>query len=396
MARGRESGSLGDRPLGKPLRDVRDVFFTFLRLGLTSFGGPVAHLGYFHEECVTRRRWLDERAFADIVALCQFLPGPASSQVGMCLGLRRAGFLGALAAWLGFTAPSAALMIGFAFGLDLLDAKPFLHGLKIVAVAVVAQAVWTMARKCCVDGFRAALALAASAIALAAPGAFGQIVALGAAAAIAGASLPPQPAPAALDLPVSRRAGFFAGALYLVLLLAPLATLSAQAQKLAAIFRSGALVFGGGHVVLPLLREALVVPGFVTDSAFIDGYGAAQALPGPLFAFAAYLGAVMDGLGGGLLALAAIFLPGALLLFAVLPFWDALRRHQGAAAAFAGVNAAVVGLLFAALVTPIWTSAILSPRDALLAASAFGLLAFAKAPPWLVVLLGSAAAQALP
>jgi chromate transporter len=374
---------------------ARGVFLTFLRLGLTSFGGPVAHLGYFHAECVVRRRWLDDRTFADIVALCQFLPGPASSQVGLCLGLRGAGFAGAFAAWLGFTAPSAALMIGFALGLDLLGAQPFFHGLKVVAVAVVAQAVWSMARKFCSDVPRAALALAAAALALALPGAAGQIGALATAAAIGGAVLPPQPAPAALDMAVSRRVGLIAGALYLLLLFAPLAlNLPPGAEKFAAIYRSGALVFGGGHVVLPLLREALVVPGFIGDSAFIDGYGAAQALPGPLFTFAAYLGAVMNGFSGGLLALIAIFLPGALLLFAVLPFWAALRRHAGASAALAGVNAAVVGLLFAALCTPIWTSAIFSPRDVLLAASAFALLVFAKAPPWLVVALGAASAQA--
>jgi chromate transporter len=397
MAGGRAGGRLGDRALGEPLSDIHDVFFTFLRLGLTSFGGPVAHLGYFHAECVARRRWLDEKTFGDIVALCQFLPGPASSQVGICLGLRRAGFWGGLAAWTGFTAPSAALMIGFALGLDLLGAKPFLNGLKIVAVAVVAQAVWAMAREFCPDVLRIGLALTASALALVLPGALGQTAALVAAAAIGWAALPPQAAPAALDIFVGRRVGLFAGALFLALLLGPLAlNLPAGAEKFAAIYRSGALVFGGGHVVLPLLREGLVVPGFIGDSAFIDGYGAAQALPGPLFTFAAYLGAVMDGFAGGLLALAAIFLPGVLLLFAVLPFWAQVRAHSGASAALAGVNAAVVGLLFAAFCTPIWTSAIFSLRDALFAACAFALLVFAEAPPWLVVLLGALVAQALP
>nr|WP_281406388.1 chromate efflux transporter [Rhodoblastus acidophilus] len=379
------------------MNDVREVFFTFLRLGLTSFGGPVAHLGYFHSECVARRRWLDEKTFGDIVALCQFLPGPASSQVGVCLGLRRAGYWGALAAWTGFTAPSAALMIGFGLGLNLLDSRPFLHGLKIVAVAVVAQAVWAMARQFCPDFLRLALALASATLALALPDAPGQIGALVAAAAIGWAALPPQAAPAALDIFVGRRVGFLAGAVYLLLLLSPLAlNLPAGGEKLAAIYRAGALVFGGGHVVLPLLREGLVVPGFIDDSAFIDGYGAAQALPGPLFAFAAYLGAVMDGFGGGLLALAAIYLPGVLLLFAVLPFWAQVRALPGASAALAGVNAAVVGLLFATFCAPIWTSAIFSLRDALLAACAFALLVFAKAPPWLVVLLGALMAQALP
>ncbi|MCW2331855.1 chromate transporter [Rhodoblastus acidophilus] len=397
MAGGRQGGRLGDRTLGDSLSAIREVFFTFLRLGLTSFGGPVAHLSYFHAECVVRRRWLDDKTFGDIVALCQFLPGPASSQVGLCLGMRRAGFCGALAAWTGFTAPSAALMIGFALGLNLMNSKPFLHGLKIVAVAVVAQAVWAMARKFCPDFFRAAVALTAAALALALPGAPGQIGALVGAAAAGWAALPPQAAPAALDILVDRRVGFFAGALFLLLLLGPLAlSLSPGAEKLAAIYRSGALVFGGGHVVLPLLREALVAPGFIGESAFIDGYGAAQALPGPLFAFAAYLGAVMDGVWGGLLALAAIYLPGVLLLFAALPFWAQIRAHPGASQALAGVNAAVVGLLFAAFCTPIWTSAIFSPRDALLAAGAFALLVFAKAPPWAVVLGGAVAAQALP
>jgi chromate transporter len=382
--------------------DWREVFLVFLRLGLTSFGGPVAHLGYFRAECVGRRRWLDERAYADIVALCQFLPGPASSQVGLSLGLRRAGHAGALAAWLGFTAPSAAIMIGFALGLNFAGAGalPLLHGLKIVAVAVVAQAVWTMGQRFCRDALRAGVALGAAALALAAPSAFGQVGAIVLGGLIGRALLPPQPAPAALDLPASRRLGLIAGALYLALLagLPPLAhAFGAGAERFAAIYRSGALVFGGGHVVLPLLRDALVTPGWIGDGAFISGYGAAQALPGPLFTFAAYLGAAMPGaptgLAGGLLALAAIFLPGALLLFAVLPFWEALRARQGAAAALAGVNAAVVGLLFAALCTPVWTSAIFSGGDVLLALAAFALLVSGKAPPWLVVALGAAATQ---
>jgi chromate transporter len=388
--------------------DWREVSLVFLRLGLTSFGGPVAHIAYFRAECVERRRWLDDRAYADIVALCQFLPGPASSQVGLSLGLRRAGYAGALAAWLGFTAPSAAIMIVFALGLNFSSAGalPLLHGLKIVAVAVVAQAVWTMGLKFCGDALRATVALGAAALALAAPSAFVQIAAIVLGGLVGWAFLPPQETPGALDLPVSRRFGLIAGALYLALLaglpllahaLGDSSTLGLAAEKFAAIYRAGALVFGGGHVVLPLLRDALVTPGWIGDGAFIDGYGAAQALPGPLFTFAACLGAAMPGaptgVAGGLLALAAIFLPGALLLFAVLPFWEVLRARRGAAAALAGVNAAVVGLLFAALCTPIWTSAIFSGPDFLMALAAFGLLVSGKAPPWLVVVMGAAAMQ---
>ena len=379
----------------RPENNWREVFAAFLRLGLTAFGGPVAHIGYFRTEFVARRGWLDDKTFADMLALCQFLPGPASSQLGLSLGLRRAGFAGALAAWLGFTAPSAALMIFFGLGLNFLGpgAAPFLHGLRVVAVAVVAQAVWAMGRKFCPDIMRLAMALAAAALALAGQAAYGQIAVIGLGALTGWALLPEQAAPEKLDLPVSRRAGFAAGALYLVLLLGlpPLAsTLGARAEEFSAIFRAGALVFGGGHVVLPLLREALVPPGWIGDDAFLAGYGAAQALPGPLFTFAAYLGAVMGGISGGLLALAAIYLPGALLLFAALPFWETLRTRRNAASTLAGINAAVVGLLLAALVTPISTTAILSTRDLVLALAAFCLLAFARTPPWLVVLLGAA------
>ena len=385
----------------RPENDWREVFAAFLRLGLTAFGGPVAHIGYFRAEFVARRGWLDDKTFADMVALCQFLPGPASSQLGLSLGLRRAGFAGALAAWLGFTAPSAALMIFFALGVNFLGpgAAPVLHGLRVVAVAVVAQAVWAMGRKFCPDALRIATALAAAALALAAQAGYGQIAAIVLGALTGWALLPEQAAPEKLVLPVSRRAGLVAGALYLVLLLGLPAlafALGPAAEKFGAIFRAGALVFGGGHVVLPLLREALVPPGWIGDDAFLAGYGAAQALPGPLFTFAAYLGAVMGGISGGLLALAAIFLPGALLLFAALPFWELFRTRRNAACALAGINAAVVGLLLAALVTPISTTAILSTRDLVLALAAFGLLAFARAPPWLVALLGGATAMIPP
>ncbi|MGX9718917.1 chromate efflux transporter [Stenotrophomonas acidaminiphila] len=374
------------------------VFLVFLRLGLTSFGGPVAHLGYFHAEFVARRRWLDERGYADLVALCQFLPGPASSQVGMALGLSRRGYRGALAAWAGFTLPSAMALIVLA---RLLSAHPgalpagALHGLKIAAVAVVAQAVWSMGRGLYTGGAWIVLMLAAAGTALLAPSAWMQPGII-AAAAVAGLLLFKRTAPrepAAWAIPVGRRAGGLWLALFFVLLAGlPLlaALLPGQAvAEASAFFRAGALVFGGGHVVLPLLQAAVVPPGWVDNDTFLAGYGAAQAMPGPLFAFAGFLGASMQtapsGWAGGLLCLLAIFAPSFLLVAGALPFWNRLRGNARMRAALSGINAAVVGLLLAALYDPVWTRAIHAPVDIVLALAALAALALWKLPPWLVV-----------
>ena len=379
------------------------VFLIFLRLGLTSFGGPIAHLGYFRDEFVSRRRWLSERSYGDLVALCQFLPGPASSQVGIALGLSRAGYGGALAAWLGFTLPSAVVLILFALGIaQHSTALPpgALHGLKVVAVAVVAQAVWGMARNLCTDAARITLMLLAACAALLQTSAWGQVAVIGA-AAVAGLLLLPTP-PAAHDtLPVtlSRRAGAMWLSLF-VLVLAGLPILAQliPSQSLAmtdAFYRSGSLVFGGGHVVLPLLQAEVVPSGWVSNDVFLAGYGAAQAMPGPLFTFAAFLGASMtqppNGWLGGTLCLLAIFAPSFLLVMGALPFWESLRHSPRTQAALAGVNAAVVGLLLAALYQPVWTSAIFSARDFGLALIGLVALMVWKLPPWLVV-AGSGAA----
>ena len=385
-----------------------EVLRIFFRLGLTSFGGPVAHLGYYRAEFVERRRWLDESHFADIVALCQFLPGPASSQTAITIGILRAGLPGAFAAWLGFTAPSAAAMIGFGYGVAAfgnLAHAAWLHGLKIVAVAVVANAVWGMARNLCPDRLRATIAVGAAILALAVPSSAGQIAAIAAGGVIGWALLrndpppagpaPAEPAPLAIRLP--RAWSIVAGVAFVALLIGlPVFAAAAHSHALAmfaAFYRSGALVFGGGHVVLPLLQAAVVPPRWVGNNAFLAGYGAAQAVPGPLFTFAAYLGTVMrqapNGWLGGLLCLVAIFLPSFLLLIAALPFWDGLRHRQGVRSALRGVNAAVVGVLLAALYRPVWTSAILAPADFAIAIAAFLLLALWRAPPWLVVILGA-------
>jgi chromate transporter len=392
-----------------PRRDsALAVFLAFLRLGLTSFGGPVAHLGYFRAEFVERRKWLDEAAYVDIVALCQFLPGPTSSQVGMALGIQRAGLLGALAAWVGFTAPSAIAMVLFAYGVarlgDLGDAA-WLHGLKIVAVAVVAQAVWGMARTLCPDRARASLAVGAAVLTLAVPTAFGQIGAIVLGGVIGWRILPASSDATAHPLALSIGRGTSVGALGLFLaLLIGLPLLAAATgdhtiRLIDSFYRSGSLVFGGGHVVLPLLQAEVVPPGWVDNDAFLAGYGAAQAVPGPLFTFAAYLGAAMGptphGWVGGLICLLAIFLPSFLLVVGALPYWEALRQRAGVQSALRGVNAAVVGLLLAALYTPVWTSAIHAPADFALGLVAFLLLALWKTPPWLVVILGALGATAI-
>jgi chromate transporter len=381
----------------------REVFAAFLRLGLTSFGGPVAHLGYFRAEFVQRRRWLDEPAYGDLVALCQFLPGPASSQVGMALGLMRAGWRGMLAAWVGFTLPSAVAMVLAAEGFAELDDPAqagWVHGLKLVAVAVVAQAVWGMARSLCPDRARASVAVAGCLLVLAWPGPVGQIGAL-CLGGLAGVLVLPRQAASgeasALPVVLDRRAAVVALAVFALLLAAtPLADAGGQAVRLAAAFyRTGALVFGGGHVVLPLLQQAVVPPGWVANGTFLAGYGVAQAIPGPLFTFAAYLGAVEapapHGWLGGLLATVAIFLPSFLLVAGSLAFWDGLRRRRGVQAALRGVNAAVVGVLLAALFTPVWTDAVTSPMAFAGALLAFLLLAGWGVPAWVVVIGGAVA-----
>jgi chromate transporter len=380
------------------------VFAAFLKLGVTSFGGPIAHLGYFRHEFVTRRKWLEEPSYADIVALCQFLPGPASSQVGITIGLLRAGLAGALAAWLGFTAPSALAMMAFGYGVTAfgeLGHAAGLHGLKIVAVAVVAQAVWGMAQSLCPDRPRVTLAIGAAVLTLLLPSAVGQVGVIALGALIGWRWLPGDAGKTAnaIHVPLSRRAGFAAFAIFVVLLiLLPLAAGATQVHAIGlidAFYRSGSLVFGGGHVVLPLLQQEVVPPGWISNDAFLAGYGAAQAVPGPLFTFAAYLGTAMqpspNGWLGALICLVAIFLPSFLLLFGALPFWNDLRQRADIQSALRGVNAAVVGLLLAALYTPVWTSAIGRPVDFAIAAVAFLLLVFWKVPPWLVVVLGALA-----
>ena len=379
---------------------VGEVFGAFLKLGLTSFGGPIAHLGYFRTEFVERRRWLDDRSYADLVALCQFLPGPASSQVGMALGLGRAGWWGLLAAWAGFTLPSAVALILFAFGIAQyqgLAQSGWVHGLKVVAVAIVAQAVWGMAKSLCPDRLRAALAMLAALLTLALPSAMGQLVAIATAGLLGWWTLKiAQPGGGqAHSYPVSRQLGGAALLLFAVPLIGlPLwaaATGSSTVALLEGVYRAGALVFGGGHVVLPLLQAAVVPEGLVSNADFLAGYGAAQAVPGPLFTFSAYLGAVahgpLHGWVGGFALLATIFLPALLILVGALPFWEALRQRGGIQAAMAGINAGVVGILASALYDPVWTSAIHGKADFALALLAFGLLTVGRVPPALVVLL---------
>jgi chromate transporter len=368
-------------------------------LGLTSFGGPIAHLGYFREEYVLRRRWLDEAHYADLVALCQFLPGPASSQVGMAIGILQAGVLGGVVAWLGFTLPSALALVAFAYGLKAIgfgDAG-WLHGLKVVAVAVVAQAVWGMGRNLAADRERASLAILAAFAVLASRSATAQVLVIVLAGMLGWWRLPAAGTSGASAIRIPYRKGLAVAvlALFFALLVGlPIARHVAPSQALGvfdSFYRAGSLVFGGGHVVLPLLQAEVVPPGWVTNEAFIAGYGAAQAVPGPLFTFAAYLGAVMheppNGWKGAAWALVAVFLPSFLLIVGGLPFWELLRRRASFQAALRGINAAVVGLLLAALYDPVWSSAIKGPTDFGLALVAFGLLMFWQLSPWLVVLL---------
>jgi chromate transporter len=390
--------------------NVGEVLGASLALGLTSFGGPIAHIGYFRREYVERRRWLDDAAFADLVALCQFLPGPASSQLGIAIGTRRSGLAGGLAAWLGFTLPSAIAMLAFAYLLSALDfsASGWVHGLKLAAVAVVAQALWAMARALTPDAARQSIAFAAAAVVIIWASAAAQIVVIAAGALLGRLVL--RPPAAVMAGPgwrvVPRSVGVAALALFAVLLVGlPLAAgVGGPAALFESFYRSGSLVFGGGHVVLPLLHASVVEPGWVSQDAFLAGYGAAQALPGPLFTIAAFLGALAvvpasnapAGVPGALLALAAIFLPSFLLVFGTLPFWDALRRSTGFRRALAGSNAAVVGLLAAAFWNPIWTSSIRVPADAAIAGAGLALLASRRVPPIAVVILAALTSQLLP
>ena len=380
-----------------------EIFRVALKLGLTSFGGPTAHLGYFHEEYVRRRRWFSEAAYADLVALCQFLPGPASSQLGFAIGLLRGGLSGGVLAWLGFTLPSAVLMMlcgyGFAAMTDLTHAG-WLKGLKLAAVAIVAHAVWTMATKLCSDRVRASMALASAATMLVLATAWAQIIALSTGALFGYIFLRREevvkngPDQSFSIAGWSRRAGVISFGTFAALLFGLPVLRAASGNAAVAVsdsfYRSGALVFGGGHVVLPLLQAETVTPGWVGNDRFLAGYGLAQAVPGPLFSFSAYLGTVLTpprpgGWMGALLCLLAIYLPSGLLVLGILPFWENLRRRPAAQATLRGANAAVVGLLLAALYHPVWTSAVHTPMDLAFALILFGLLVFWKLPPWMVV-----------
>jgi chromate transporter len=385
-----------------------EVLKVSTRLGLTSFGGPIAHLGYFYEEYVKRRKWIDEKSYADLVALCQFLPGPASSQVGIAIGIQRAGLIGGVMAWLGFTLPSAIALMIFAFLLKGFNVQHagWLHGLMIVAVAVVAQAVWGMASKLATGKGRASLAIFSAVIALLAPTSLGQVLTIIIAGLIGWrffrveGNEPIQP----LAIPISRKTGTgFLAVFFIGLVGLPLLRLAIPNHGLAMLdsfYRAGALVFGGGHVVLPLLQQDVVPTGWMTNAQFLAGYGATQAVPGPLFTFSAYLGFVAkpypNGIVGGLLALLAIFLPAFLLVAGTLPFWNAIRVKTGFQSALAGINASVVGILVAALYNPVWTSAIRTPIDFCLALIAFGLLTIWKLPPWIVVLFSALGGILLP
>ncbi|MCL6442990.1 MAG: chromate transporter [Alicyclobacillus sp.] len=379
-----------------------EVLKVCLRLGLTSFGGPIAHLGYFHNEYVKRRRWLDEQSYADLVALCQFLPGPASSQVGIAIGIGRAGLLGGIAAWLGFTLPSAVALVIFAAILQHFRVQDtgWVHGLMIAAVAVVAQAVWSMGRNLASDRARGSVALLSAIVAILWPTPYTQVLIIVLAGLWGWRFLgrdevrPIQPL---LSMPIRPRTGIIAWILFFLLLIGlPVARLAVHSQTMNlfdSFYRAGSLVFGGGHVVLPLLQRAVVPTGWVSNGQFLAGYGAAQAVPGPLFTFSAYLGYVMhprpNGIIGAALALVAIFLPAFLLVIGALPFWTMLRGRPAFQSILRGINASVVGILLAALYNPVWTSAIRNPIDLALAIIAFGLLMWWKLPPWLVVLVSA-------
>jgi chromate transporter len=387
-----------------------EVLSVAFRLGISSFGGPIAHLGYYRDEYVLRRQWLDETTFADLIALFQFLPGPTSSQLGISVGILRAGKTGGLAAWLGFTTPSAVALTLFAFGVERynLANAPFVHGLQLVAVAVVAQAVWGMARQFLTDQVRIAIALVTTLVLLFVPSAVGQVTVIVLAGLVGWRVLPPATAGLHphLGVPISRRSGAAAWTIFFVLLFGlPLARLFVDTSSDGALalfqgfYRAGALVFGGGHVVLPLLQAVVVPPGWVSNGVFLAGYGAAQAVPGPLFTFSAFLGAVREpwpnGIPGAAIALVAIFLPGALLVYASLPFWNLFRQLPAFQRALSGINACVVGILLAALYLTIWTQTVHLPSDFGVVLVAFALLVVWKRPPWQVVILGAIAGSVL-
>lgn len=390
-----ESTSKGQRKRG--LKAVLEVFGVSTRLGFTSFGGPIAHLGYFHDEYVRRRKWLDERSYADLVALCQFLPGPASSQVGIGIGMMRAGLWGGFASFIGFTFPSVVALVIFALfvqGFDIGQAS-WIHGLKIVAVAIVAHAILGMAKKLTPDRNRQTIAILAVILILLWPTAFTQVAVIILAGMLGFLLYRNEDTPKASDIhiPISRSfASVCLGLFFTLLIVLPLLsgwTSSYWVAVFDSFYRAGSLVFGGGHVVLPLLEREVVPVGWVDSESFLAGYGAAQAVPGPLFTFAAYLGAVMDGWLGAVVATAAIFLPAFLLIMGTLPFWGSLRQNPDIQGALFGINAAVVGILVAALYDPIWTSSILAPVDFALASVLFGMLVFWKFPHWVVVLSGA-------
>jgi len=386
----------------KNIYSAIEVCRLFLKLGLTSFGGPIAHLGYFREEFVNRRKWLDEKAFADLVALCQFLPGPASSQAGIAIGTMRAGLWGGFAAWLGFTMPSAVALILFGYGTGIFEKSTgWIHGLKVVAVAVVAQAVWNMAVNLCPDRPRRIMAILSALAVLLWHSSFSQISVI-VISGIVGWKLLRTDRNASISEGPKVSIKSHPGAIWaLVLFLALLIILpilgmlfpESPLAVIASFYRAGSLVFGGGHVVLPLLQAEVVPPGWVSNDVFLAGYGAAQAVPGPLFTFAAYLGTVMSpqprGWIGGVICLTAIYLPSFLLLMGAMPFWETLRSRTGVQSTLKGVNAAVVGLLLAALYDPVWTSAILSAKDFALGLICFGLLTLWKIPPWLIVIFAA-------
>lgn len=392
-------------PTPVPPRRLIEILLVALKLGLTSFGGPVAHLGYFREEYVVARKWLDEHTYADLVALCQFLPGPASSQLGIAVGITRGGLLGGIAAWLGFTIPSAALLILFAYGVTEFDdfvTDGWLRGLKTVAVAVVALALWGMAKTLAPDRQRATIAVISGIALLFWDHPVANIVVIAIAGLVGWRLLAKQTDTVETTGPsvqIARWLAIASLAVFLILLIGtPIIRQVAETEWLNifdGFYRSGSLVFGGGHVILPLLQAEVVPQGWTTNDQFIAGYGAAQAVPGPLLTFSAYLGTVNGGWTVGLFALGAIFLPSFLLVIGILPFWDSLRSRTSFRAALMGVNAAVVGLLGAALYDPVWTTAITSREDLALGAAAFGLLAFWKWPPWLVVLLSAIGGSAL-
>jgi len=383
------------------LSRILEVLKVSMRLGLTSFGGPIAHLGYFHEEYVKRRKWLDEKNYADLVALCQFLPGPASSQVGIAIGIQRAGLLGGLMAWLGFTLPSAIALMIFAWVLQGFNIQHagWVHGLMIVAVAVVAQAVWGMASKLATGKTKSTIAVISAVCALLVPTPMVQVLIIIVAGLIGWIFFRKNTVQEIQPMPIlmsKKTSIIFLALFFAFLMVLPVLRLMIHNQGLAmfdSFYRAGALVFGGGHVVLPLLQQDVVPTGWVTNAQFLAGYGAAQAVPGPLFTFSSYLGFVSkpypNGIMGSILALIAIFLPAFFLVAGALPFWNILRSRPGFQTALSGINASVVGILMAALYHPVWTSAIKSPYDFCLALIAFTLLMIWKLPPWIVVIISA-------